>query len=309
MIYLVKELSMVAAYQATPLNHSRFKRIAVLTDFSHNSEIALRYAAAIARLYRAEIVLAHAYLPLPCAYSAPTPALVFETLDAEHRDLESSLLKETEASFLQGLKCGFVLMKGVPRDLLKKLKDVDLIVVGTSGETGLAKAALGSVAETIFRSSPVPVLTVGPRCAPVGQEEYRITTVLYATDFSFEAALALPYALCIAEANKAQLVLLHVADDGDLPFTFDRYMASAEPLDTLLSLVTPGLTLPSPPVRLVEFGEPGSEIPKAAKALNTSLIVIGAHAEGKFASAVSHIPGLTAYNVAAHAECPVMTVR
>ena len=41
--------------------------------------------------------------------------------------------------------------------------EVDLLVVGTHGRTGLGKLLLGSVAENILRHSPCPVLTVGPK--------------------------------------------------------------------------------------------------------------------------------------------------
>jgi nucleotide-binding universal stress UspA family protein len=41
--------------------------------------------------------------------------------------------------------------------------DIDLIVMGTHGRTGLARAALGSVAESVVRAASCPVLTVRVR--------------------------------------------------------------------------------------------------------------------------------------------------
>jgi nucleotide-binding universal stress UspA family protein len=43
--------------------------------------------------------------------------------------------------------------------------DVDLIVVGTHGRTGMSRALLGSVAERVIRTAPCPVLAV-PLSAP-----------------------------------------------------------------------------------------------------------------------------------------------
>jgi nucleotide-binding universal stress UspA family protein len=40
---------------------------------------------------------------------------------------------------------------------------VDLIVIGTHGRTGLSHVLMGSVAETVVRHSPIPVLVVGPQ--------------------------------------------------------------------------------------------------------------------------------------------------
>jgi nucleotide-binding universal stress UspA family protein len=39
-------------------------------------------------------------------------------------------------------------------------KDIDLIVIGTHGRTGLAHMLIGSVAEKVVRKAPCPVLSV-----------------------------------------------------------------------------------------------------------------------------------------------------
>jgi len=43
-----------------------------------------------------------------------------------------------------------------------KRKDIDLLVIGTHGQSGIGKLLLGSVAEEILREAEFPVLTVGP---------------------------------------------------------------------------------------------------------------------------------------------------
>src|SRR5678816_1037870 len=66
-------------------------------------------------------------------------------------------------------KCdiGEVLLKtGDARDTINqtaKELGCDLIVMGTHGRRGLSRALLGSVAETVVRSAPCPVLTVRPQ--------------------------------------------------------------------------------------------------------------------------------------------------
>ena len=45
--------------------------------------------------------------------------------------------------------------------ILESVRDeIDLIVIGSHGRQGLGRALLGSVAEAVLRSSPVPVLVV-----------------------------------------------------------------------------------------------------------------------------------------------------
>ena len=54
-------------------------------------------------------------------------------------------------------------MFGVPFvEIIKTAKDknIDLIVIGTHGRTGLAHMLIGSVAEKIVRKAPCPVLTI-----------------------------------------------------------------------------------------------------------------------------------------------------
>ena len=87
---------------------------------------------------------------------------------------------------------------------------MDLLVIGTTGRTGLGKVLLGSVAEEAIRESSCPVLAVGPR-AP-SDENVHVQNILYATDFSTDSLLAAPYALSFAEKFRARLSLLHVIE-------------------------------------------------------------------------------------------------
>jgi nucleotide-binding universal stress UspA family protein len=294
--------------QAIPHTWPKIKKIAVLTDFSQNADTALRFAAAFARGYKADIVLAHAYMPPSCAYSAPKVNLVYQTLDVSRRRWGNQLLSSTEAAYLRDIKCTAVLHEGLPNELLRELGDVDLIVVGTSGATGLQKAVLGSTAETIFRSSTVPVLTVGPNCRCRESEGIVLNTILYATDFSPVSDLALPYAFSIASEHHAHLVLLHVVHQDDSPFSFDRAMASAEPLEQLRKLVHDGNGVERQASYVLGFGPPAETIVKEAKSEQADLIVVGARGP-HLASAISHLGGGTAYRVAADADCPVLTIR
>ena len=295
---------MAAAHQITPEFQLKMKKIAVLTDFSKGADIALRHAAVFARTYGAGVVLAHAYIPPGAAYAAPEISLTYQAMEDLRQSLEKRLLDQTEETFLRDIHCTTLLRVGGSKDLLDDLSDADLIVVATSGGTGVEKAALGSTAETIFRSSSIPVLTVGPHCRCAGEGKAAIKTVLYATDFSPGAEFALPYALSIAKEHQAELVLLHVKDDKDAPFSFERTMASEEPLEKLHELAPA-----SKATCVVSFGTPDAVILEEARNRGANLIVIGAQGAGAFASVVSHFGGGTAYKVAAKADCPVLTVR
>jgi nucleotide-binding universal stress UspA family protein len=63
--------------------------------------------------------------------------------------------------------------RGVPAEILLAIASVgaDLVVMGTHGRHGIARALLGSVAEKVVRLSPVPVLTVHAAEEAVAQRD------------------------------------------------------------------------------------------------------------------------------------------
>ena len=97
-----------------------------------------------------------------------------------------------------------------------KEKHIDLIVMGTHGRTGADKFFMGSVAEEIFRRSPVPVLTIGPDVRSSVHTGGRFHRVLFPTDFTDASLGAAPYAISLAQENNARLVLLHVMRTPEL---------------------------------------------------------------------------------------------
>ena len=82
--------------------------------------------------------------------------LIFHRYLEEERGIPASLLKSPRFA-------GKLKVEGNPLVLIvetAKSQEVDLIVIGTHGRTGLAHVLLGSVAETVVRKAPCPVLTV-----------------------------------------------------------------------------------------------------------------------------------------------------
>lgn len=136
----------------------KFRRVLVPTDFS---ESAMRAAARAATLVApdGELVLLHV-LELPLAYSRDMP---LEYLPALERRVTASL--ETEGHRLESATRASVkscVRMGRPGaetlQLLEEDQDIDLVVMGSHGRTGLARVLMGSVAEKVVRHAPCPVL-------------------------------------------------------------------------------------------------------------------------------------------------------
>lgn len=144
------------------------RRILVPVDFSHHSELALDYAVDLARGLGASIVLVHAYdVPTygPSDPSAEATTELAGRLSSTAQRLLDSWVTARRAS---GVQVEGVLRRGVAWEEIAGVAQrvgADLIVLGTRGRRGLARAILGSVAESVIRSSDVPVLTIRePSC-------------------------------------------------------------------------------------------------------------------------------------------------
>jgi nucleotide-binding universal stress UspA family protein len=140
-------------------------RILVPTDFSKHSRNALMYAAAFAEKFGAELHLLHVVqdlaLFIPEAVSvAPPIAPPMEQMTAAVRAALQRLVKDNQ---LEGKAVHLEVREGTPfYEIIQsaKEKEIDLIIMGTHGHSGLAHVLLGSVTEKVVRKAPCPVLTV-----------------------------------------------------------------------------------------------------------------------------------------------------
>jgi nucleotide-binding universal stress UspA family protein len=286
------------------------KNILFATDFSNAAEAALPYALAIARRYEAKLHVAHV-LP-PDAWQMAPPENRGQTLEANRRAAQEQLKFMQESGRFRGVEGEFLFAEG---DIWEKLaemlrdRDVDLIVVGTRGRSGLQKFLLGSTAEEIFRLAECPVLTVGPSVSVEPDAPAELRHVLYATDFSATAEAALPYALSLAQENNAELTLLHVLPDVVRSALSDQEVVDHAYLARLRELVPPEADLWCKPEYAVAFGSPADAILKVAQERSAGLIVLGVRKGGSFTRAATHTGRATASRIASHAHCPVLTVR
>src|SRR5688572_6510846 len=139
------------------------KNILVPTDLSEYAEEALDYACELAAKLDATIhivnVIGIPALGLPELGVALT-STVIDSLIVDNQ----KALDELAARKCNQARMGQVLLKtGDARDLINQTAievAADLIVMGTHGRRGVSRALLGSVAETVVRTAPCPVLTV-----------------------------------------------------------------------------------------------------------------------------------------------------
>jgi universal stress protein A len=132
------------------------RKILFPTDFSHLSDAALDHASALARDTGATLLIVHVEEP-PMAYGGGE--MYYGIPEPTTDELVNMLhgVKPTDSS----VPVEYRLVTGDPADAVVHLAeddDVDLIVLGSHGRTGLTRLLMGSVAEAIVRKAHCPVL-------------------------------------------------------------------------------------------------------------------------------------------------------
>lgn len=165
------------------------KRILVPTDFSDCAMNALKVAASIARKTNSAITLAHVYeVPIYGLSSAGgMQGLSYDgqALTRIKNTIKEELGKIAALDFLKGITLEkFVLAERSILDILEhpELKEVELIVMGSHGASGVKESFIGSNTEKVVRRSPYPVLTI--KYDPDGME---MKNVVLASAFYGEA--------------------------------------------------------------------------------------------------------------------------
>ena len=140
------------------------KSILVPTDLSDGATQALDYACELAKTLGATIHLVNV-IGIP-ALGVPELglALTSTVIDQILLDNQNAIDKLADSHRTAGVVIGQVLLKtGDAKDVINQTAielGADLIVMSTHGRSGISRALLGSVTETVVRSAPCPVLTV-----------------------------------------------------------------------------------------------------------------------------------------------------
>ncbi len=286
---------------------AKFQNILLATDFSGSANTAVAYAAGLARSFGAKLYAMHVQEPINYAL----PVQEWQSLELT-RELEIDFLFEAVRRESPEITPHIVLGEGTVwravEDAVTKY-EIDLVVVGTRGRTGIGKALLGSVAEEIMRHASCPVLTVGPRVCQAKGRRGKMASILFATDFGAASLEAARIAISLAEENEARLTLLHVIDNRKAHEMRMPVDADDSCERQLRALVSDEAAMWCEPHYIVQHGWPAEKILEEADAREADLIVLGVHNPKGVPGAASHLPMATVHNVIAHATAPVLTVR
>lgn len=133
------------------------KKILFPTDFSTSSDAGLRQATSLARDTGASLLIVHVEEP-PTAYGGGE--MYYGVPNPDNAALVEMLKAVVPSS--SDVNYEHRLVVGDPASEIVRLaeeENVDLIVMGTHGRTGLKRLLMGSVAEAVVRRATCPVFT------------------------------------------------------------------------------------------------------------------------------------------------------
>lgn len=137
-----------------------FTKILLATDGSSHAQEALKYACDLALRDGAQVIVVHAFAPVPTYLGEPWGEHVIGRHVAEgHRiaELAAEHLREAGVDFKMEV------LEGPPADAILRVAEVrqcDLIVMGSRGHGTLASLLLGSVSHHVAAHARVPVMIV-----------------------------------------------------------------------------------------------------------------------------------------------------
>ncbi|HUT69394.1 MAG TPA: universal stress protein [Desulfatiglandales bacterium] len=146
--------------------YPKYRKVLFCTDFSENADHAFEYAYGIAQRDEGLLYILHVIPDNPHqAYAAGF--VDAETAEKIQRGIQEYLDTNYRERYVSKIAAGvsFEIVTKSGREgeeILEfaKKEQVDLIVMGTHGRTGMEHVFFGSVAEKVLRRSPIPVLII-----------------------------------------------------------------------------------------------------------------------------------------------------
>lgn len=292
----------------------KVKHILVPVDFSSTSDKAVQLASLLSKKLDVEVTLLHV-LVLFKADASEVDAKMHQ-YEQLYEEMARKVEKEIKhrGEHFESNQVHKIVLRGISASdtILDYIAshDVDLVIMGTHGKSGIKHAIQGSVTEKVVRLSPVPVLTVHPDTSSVDFDH-----ILVPIDFSEYSQRALKVGVQWAELYNATIHCIHVVQREIHPAFYAAGISSILELDhevekrikDKMEQLIDSLNIPTKKVKfIIKEGKPVNEILQYAEQNSIDLIVMGTHG----LTGLDYIlMGSTAEKIVRHARVPVLTIK
>jgi nucleotide-binding universal stress UspA family protein len=197
-------------------------KILVPIDFSDYSINAFEYAIEMAKDFKAEIILFHGSHNIQVV-DVNVMITIDDLLLKESNDKLNALIKSKESS---NINISAISKVGLANDLIyeiSKENNIDLIIMGTKGATGLQKIFLGSITSSVIRKSKTSVLAI-----PSKTKYESLKNISIALDLKDNYTESISFAKQIALKRQAGIDILHIKKSKDKEEIKDESILSLE---------------------------------------------------------------------------------
>lgn len=276
------------------------ERILVLTDFSDIARKGLDTAVRLARqLGNAEILLLNTERS-PQGRRFSESADITKQVDHEEDRFMIELIRTNKQRLTQlvedyqssGVKVSAFIEVGPMQEIVDEFleaREVDLIVMGTSGESTFEENFVGNHVEQVIRVSDVPVLAV-----KLGDHSHDFKTIVLATDMNEKASHGLRHIQALADLLGAQVHMVHVTKNKS-----DKTRAKVEAY-----AVDYGVA--NYKIAVVEDKDTEDGIKKYAAQVGADMIAVVSHGREGLGALLTHS---VSEDVIKEASVPVLTVN
>ena len=140
-----------------------YQKILLPTDGSEAAEVAAKEGIKLAKILNSKLHVLYV-IDVSAFAGIPTEAVwenMRSLLEEEGKKALEKVKALAEAEGFHNVEC--LIKEGVPaKEIISTAKEIeaDLIVMGTSGKSGLDRFLIGSVTERVVRTSKIPVLII-----------------------------------------------------------------------------------------------------------------------------------------------------
>jgi nucleotide-binding universal stress UspA family protein len=272
------------------------KHILVPCDFSDPAVQAFKFAAQIASQSKGQVTLLNV-VEIPVMHDTVLmPVLSFEeAFLREAREKADKNFQKMKEKWGSDIKMNYQVSYGATSSTIREVAEeikADLIVMGTHGASGMKELVIGSNAEKIVRTSPIPVISVKKNVRGAVKDIVFPVTPFQDDENLFQKVKALQYFF------QAKLHLLFV----NTPGVFVRDSVSRPQLTALAKR----LLLKDYTINIYNDLSEEDGIRGFAQSIGADMVAIGTHGR----RGLNHlVTGSIAEDIVNHLECPIWTFK
>ncbi|NNK17618.1 MAG: universal stress protein [Maribacter sp.] len=275
-------------------------KILIPVDFSEFSENALEVAAALAKRFDARLIVLH-MLGLSEAILTKDESQEFMEAQYYMKLAKKRFDSFLDKNFLKGVRVFETVQNYKDFNEINEIvkeQEIDLVVMGSHGSSGLSGLFVGSNTEKVIRTCEAPVLVIKKR-----REKFEIKEAIFASDFEVENVPAYTKALKFFKMLEANVQLVYVNRPNQY---FRSNQEINDQIELFMSVAHHGDMVGEDKVSILNDYNLEEGIYNYAKTVNADIIALPTHGRKGLAH---FFKGSISEDIANHADLPVITLK